>query len=233
MLASYTFSKTLDSESSDVNGTSAAQLIPLGNQDSTAARWGRASFDRRHRFILSGVYAFPSPSRPLARAFLANWSTSVVLTAQSGTALTIGYNNATNVFGISQDRAQIASGCSTSNLVTPGSVQSKLNNYFNKACFTTPPVIGADGIGTTFGDSATGIVNGPGQFNIDLGIIRNFPLPWPKELSKLQFRADFFNLLNHPQFSNPNTTFGSSSFGIISSTAVNPRVGQLALKLLF
>jgi hypothetical protein len=158
---------------------------------------------------------------------------SGVLTAQSGTALTIGYNNATNVFGISEDRAQIAPGCSASNLVTPGSVQRKLNNYFNTACFTTPPVIGADGIGTAFGDSGSGIVDGPGQFNVDLGLLRNFPLPWPREGSSLQFRAEFFNVLNHPQFSNPNTTFGSASFGFISSTAVNPRVGQFALKILF
>jgi hypothetical protein len=117
--------------------------------------------------------------------------------------------------------------------VTPGSVESKLANYFNTSCFTTPPIIGADGIGTAFGDSATGIVDGPGQFNIDLSIVRTIAIPWPKEGSNVQFRADFFNALNHPQFSNPNSTFGSSSFGVISSTAVNPRVVQLALKLIF
>lgn len=127
----------------------------------------------------------------------------------------------------------MASGCSKSNLINGGSVESKLGNYFNQSCFTTPPIIGADGIGTTFGDSATGIVNGPGQFNIDLSIIRNIPIRWSKEGSSLQFRADFFNALNHPQFSNPNTNYGSASFGIISSTAVNPRVVQLAVKVVF
>jgi hypothetical protein len=65
-----------------------------------------------------------------------------------------------NIFGISDDRAQPAPGCSTSNLVTSGSVQSRLNNYFSKTCFTTPPVMGADGIGTAFGDSESGIVDG-------------------------------------------------------------------------
>jgi hypothetical protein len=233
LLASYTFCKTLDSDPSDVNGTSAGNTLTLGNQNSTAQRWGRASFDRTHRFIVSGVYSLPSPSQRLASAFLGHWVTSGVLTLQSGTALTIAYNNATNVFGISEDRAQLAPGCSASNLITPGSVQSKLNNYFKAACFTTPPIIGADGIGTAFGDSGSGIVDGPGQFNIDLGVTRNFPVPWPKEGSNLQVRMEFFNLLNHPQFSNPNTTFGSSPFGIISSTAVNPRVGQVALKILF
>jgi hypothetical protein len=58
-------------------------------------------------------------------------------------------------------------------------------------------------------------------------------MPWPKEGSSLQLRADFFNALNHPQFSNPNSNFGSSSFGVISNTSVNPRVGQLAVKLIF
>ena len=203
LLASYTFSKTLDSDPSDVNGTSAGNSIPLGNQDSTAQRWGRVSFDRTHRFIVSGVYAFPSPSLSLAKALLGNWAIAGVLTAQSGQALTIGYNNATNVFGITEDRAQIAPGCSAANLVTPGPVQSKLNGYFNTACFATPPVIGSDGIATAFGDSASGIVDGPGQFNIDLSLRRNFPIAWPKEGSQLQFRVEFFNVLNHPQFSNP------------------------------
>jgi hypothetical protein len=232
-LASYTFSKTLDTDGSNINGTSAGNSITRGDQNSAAQRWGRASFDRTNRFIVSAVYSFPSPAEGLAKALLGGWSSSGLLTWQSGTALTIAYNNATNVFGISEDRAQLAPGCGQSNLVTPGAVESKLANYFNKACFTKPPVIGADGIGTNFGDSATGIVNGPAQFNIDLSILRNVPLPWPKEGSSLQFRADFFNALNHPQFSNPNTVFGSSSFGVISSTSVNPRVVQLAVKLLF
>jgi hypothetical protein len=232
-LASYTFSKTLDSDGSNINGTSAGNSITRGDQNSAAQRWGRASFDRTNRFIVSAVYAFPSPSEGLAKTLLGGWSSSGVLTWQSGAALTIAYNNATNVFGISEDRAQITPGCTKSNLVTPGSVESKLVNYFNTSCFTTPPIIGADGIGTAFGDSATGIVDGPGQFNIDLSIVRTIAIPWPKEGSNVQFRADFFNALNHSQFSNPNTTFGSSSFGVISSTAVNPRVVQLALKLIF
>jgi hypothetical protein len=156
-----------------------------------------------------------------------------VLTLQSGTALTIAYNNLTNVFGISEDRAQLAPRCSKANLVTPGSIENKLGNYFNASCFTKPPIIGADGIGTAFGDSATGIADGPGQFNIDAGVTRTVPISWPKEGSSFQFRAEFFNALNHPQFANPNTTFGSASFGFITSTSVNPRVGQLAVKMTF
>jgi Carboxypeptidase regulatory-like domain/TonB-dependent Receptor Plug Domain len=234
MLASYTWSKSLDTDGSNTNGISAGNTLPLGDQNSPSQRWGRASFDRTHRFVMSTTYTVPSPSSAgLARALLGGWSASGVLTWQSGTALTISYKNSANVFGISEDRAQLATGCTNSNLVSPGSVESKLNGYFNTSCFAHPPVIGADGIGTAFGDSGTGIVNGPAQFNLDASVVRSVPISWPTESSDLQFRAEFFNALNHPQFSNPNTAFGSSSFGIISGTAVNSRVGQLALKLNF
>jgi hypothetical protein len=164
---------------------------------------------------------------------LSGWSTSGVLTLQSGTALAIAYNNSSNVFGISEDLAQLTPGCSNGNVVNPGSVKNKLTKYFNTSCFTTPPIVGTDGIGTAFGNSASGIANGPRQSNIDVGAMRSVSIPWPKEGSSLQFQGEFFNVLNHPQFSNPNTTYASSSFGIISSTSVNPRVGQLAVKLIF
>ena len=158
---------------------------------------------------------------------------SGVATLQTGSALTIAYTNLTNVFGISEDRAQLTSQCNKSNLVNSASLERKLDAYFNTSCFTAPPVIGADGIGTVFGDSSTGIADGPGQSNVDLAVWRTVKLHWPSESSALQFRAEFFNALNHPQFSNPNATYGSSTFGIISSTSVNPRVGQLAIKLSF
>jgi hypothetical protein len=232
-LCSYTFSKTLDSDGNNVNGTSAGNSFTLGDQNSPRQRWGRASFNRTHRFVLSGIYAFPSPQEHPAKAVFGGWSMSGVLTLQTGMAVTIAYTNLTNVFGISEDRAQLTQRCNKSNLVISASVERKLGNYFNTSCFTTPPIVGADGLGTAFGNSSTGIADGPGQSNVDLAVMRSVGLHWPSEASTLQFRAEFFNVLNHPQFSNPNTTYGSSTFGIISSTSVNPRVGQLAIKLIF
>jgi len=232
-LASYTFSKTLDTDGANINGTSAGNTDTLGDQNSPRARWGRASFDRTHRFVLSATYSLPAPERGLRHSLLGGWALASVVTLQSGTALTPSYTNATNVFGITGDRAQLAAGCAKSQLVTPGSLDSKLNHYFNSACFTTPPVIGADGIGTTFGDSGTGIVNGPGQANVDFALSKTMGLAWPRDGSALLFRAEFFNMLNHPQFANPDTQFGSPTFGVISSTAVNARIGQLAIKFSF
>jgi hypothetical protein len=81
-------------------------------------------------------------------------------------------------------------------------------------------------MGTAFGDSATGIANGPAQASLDLSLTRSIPLRWPTEGSSLQFRAEFFNLFNHPQFADPDNNFSSATFGVISSTSVNPRVGQ-------
>ena len=112
-------------------------------------------------------------------------------------------------------------------------MQSKLSSYFNAACFTAAPIIGADGIGTGFGNSATGIVDAPGQANLDIALSKTVVLNWPVEKSSLQIRAEFYNALNHPQFAAPDANFTSSTFGIISGTAVNARVGQLALRFSF
>jgi hypothetical protein len=158
---------------------------------------------------------------------------ATVVTIQSGSALTISDTNANNVFGISEDRAQLSGTCSKSQLVKRGSLDAKLGGYFNAACFTSPLIIGADGIGTAFGNSGTGIVDGPGQANLDLSLSKTVIVNWPIENSSIQFRAEFFNALNHPQFANPDTNFTSPTFGVISSTAINPRVIQLALKLAF
>jgi hypothetical protein len=233
-LASYTFSKSLDTDGANINGTGAGNTFTRGNQNSPQQRWGRSSFDRPNRFVFSMVYALPSAySNRLERVALGGWTLSAVATVQSGDALTVIYTNSNNVFGISQDRAPLSGACTNGQFVTAGPLQSKLNSYFNTACFTTPPIIGADGIGTAFGDSATGLVNGPGQANLDLSLSRTIPLRWPHEGSSLQFRAEFFNVLNHPQFADPDNNFSSATFGVISSTSVNPRVGQLALKFSF
>jgi hypothetical protein len=232
-LASYTFSKTLDTDGADVNSISSGTALTLGDQNSSRQRWGRASFDRAQRFVFSTTWTLPSPPPGVSRAVLGDWSLAAIATIQSGTALTIAQTNSTNVFGISGDRAQLSGTCSKSQLVKGGAVESKLGGYFNAACFTSSPVIGADGIGTSFGNSATGIVDGPGQANLDLAFSKAIVLNWPVEKSTLQFRTELFNALNHTQFANPDTNFTSPTFGVINSTAVNARVVQLALRFAF
>jgi hypothetical protein len=230
LLASYTFSKTLDTDGANINGTSAANTLTLGDQDAPRERWGRASFDRTHRLVFSETWEIPGPGNGVKSRFLGGWGIATLITIQSGTALTIADTNASNVFGINEDRAQLSGTCSQGQLVTAGSVRSKRNSYFNRSCFASPQIIGADGIGTAFGSSATGMVNGPAQANIDVALSKRIRV---QESSSIQFRVEFFNALNHPQFANPDANFTSPTFGVISATAVNPRVGQLGLKFAF
>ena len=232
-LASYTFSKTLDTDGADINGTSAGIVLTLGDQNSPRQRWGRASSDRTHRFVFSATWSIPGPSAGLGRSILGGWSLDAISVIQSGSALTIADTNPSNIFGISEDRAQLTGGCTKGQLVTGGSVQSKLNHYFSSSCFTTPLVVGADGIGTAFGNSGTGIVNGPDQANFDVALSKTISFEWPRKNSSVVLRAEFYNAFNHPQFANPDSNFTSPTFGVISATSVNARVGQLALRFSF
>jgi hypothetical protein len=233
LLASYTFSKTLDTDGADINSTSSGNGLTLGDQNSPIMRWGRASFDRTHRFVISGIWEFPSPTKAFERGVLGGWGVSGIATIQSGKAMTIADTNPNNVFGISEDKAGLSGTCTKSQFVTNGPITNKLDHYFNASCFITPLVIGADGIGTGFGNSATGITNGPGQANIDLAISKTAPLRWLSDSSSVQFRTEMYNALNHPQFADPDNDFASPAFGVIRRTSVNPRVVQLALKLAF
>jgi hypothetical protein len=103
-----------------------------------------------------------------------------------------------------------------------------LGEYFNTSCFANPPAIGD---GTGFGTPDVGLLRGPGQHNVDLSLSKISALT---ERLKLEFRAEFFNVFNTAQFANPDTAFSDGpAFGMITSTSVAPRIGQLALKLNF
>ncbi|MGH9842203.1 MAG: hypothetical protein ACREEM_25915, partial [Blastocatellia bacterium] len=235
-LASYTFSKSLDTDGANVTATSNA-VITIGEQYNEKLRYGPSSFNRPQRLVLSYVYEFPQlASRGgLVGTLVNGWALTGVTTLQSGQSLTILGNNSNNIFGISgADRAQLAAGCTYSQLVTSGSVTDKLNNYFNKSCFAAFPVIGdpeptGQRIATAFGNSGVGIVSGPDQRNFDLSLIKRTKVKWPTEASNIEFRAEFFNAFNTTQFANPDTNFSNATFGQISATAVNPRIIQLAL----
>ena len=84
----------------------------------------------------------------------------------------------------------------------------------------------SDDGGTDFGDSGVGTALGPGQFNWDITAIKRFKIT---EAQTVQFRAEFYNAFNHPQFANPSTTLGPT-FAYITATSVNPRIIQFGLK---
>jgi Carboxypeptidase regulatory-like domain/TonB-dependent Receptor Plug Domain len=106
---------------------------------------------------------------------------------------------------------------------------------FPSAAPPGPPFFGEGslfpGAGRGFGDSGVGIVMGPGQHNWDLSLIKNTKVT---EGTSLEFRAEFYNIWNHPQFNNPaNSVASTATFGLISSSSVPPRVIQFALKFSF
>jgi hypothetical protein len=237
LLAAYTWARSLTDASGSSTGIGQGANL-IGDQNNARARYGPDGFIRPNRFVVSYLYDIPGPKNRFSAAgrFLAGWGVSGVSTIQSGRRLTITTVDPTNAFGITGAGlnaipAQLASGCTPGQLVAPGSVSSKLSVYFNASCFTTPPVISADGA-TAFGNAGPGIVSGPGQVNFDFAFRKRTSLG-SSETRNLEFRAEFFNLFNHAQFGDPVTTFGLPSFGVINSTIVSPRVIQLALKFNF
>jgi Carboxypeptidase regulatory-like domain/TonB-dependent Receptor Plug Domain len=239
-LAAYTFAHAYSTtgRSTLAGGTSGI----TGNQNDPRANYGLSEFDRVHRFVFSYVYQLPGARRfnSVVNGLLTGWSLAGVTTIQSGAPLTLTGTNANNVFGITSDRAQLAPGCTYDNLANSGSIQSKLTNYFNKPCILRNaagaaiwPIVGDDGRATAFGNSGVGIVFGPGQNSSDIAIIKRTPLHLLGESGNVEFRTEFFNAFNHTQFSNPSTNVSSAAFGTITTTAVNPRIIQFALKLNF
>jgi Carboxypeptidase regulatory-like domain len=238
-LTAYTFAHAYSDGATNVTAGGGSTA---GNQDVSRANYGRPAFNREHRLVMSYVYQLPGVKRfpGFVNRALSGWSVAGVTTFQSGARLSFTGTNANNVFGITNDRAQLAAGCAHSDLTTSGSVHSRLANYFNRNCIARNAagaavwqVIGDDGIATDFGNSGVGIASGPDQRNFDLAVIKRTSLGRLGEGANIEFRAEFFNAFNTTQFANPGTNVSSANFGAVSATAVNPRIIQLALKLNF
>lgn len=226
-LGSYTWSKELN-VTSDTGALSNFELGFVTN-DQTNPRQARGlgNFDRANRGVLSLVYTVPQSGINVAaiRHILSDWSLSAVAVAESGSPLVVTDSRAGSIYGNLSgfSRAQ----CTGARLASSGSTFSRLNGYFNPAAFAAPPFVDGDQESTLFGNCGVGNVRGPGQRNIDLAVIRAFPI---REFGSLQFRAEFFNLTNTANFGNPAADFSLPSFGFITGTTTNPRIIQFALK---
>jgi hypothetical protein len=218
----YTFSKAL------------ANTTVYNDQRNLDLDWGPTSFDRRHRLITNFNYDLPSMTR---RGFVGaasrGWSISGIVIVQSGTPMTLTDKNGSVVYGFAgTSTITMCPGSTYNNLLTPGATISRLSTYFNKSAICPAPVIGNDG-STGYGNTGVGIVRGPGQFNTDVSIGKITTVGGLRENAQLAFRTEFYNALNHPQFANPGTTFGTATFGVITQTSVAPRLIQFGLKYIF
>jgi len=230
---SYTWAKDMSTALASTTGPNGASAI--GNQNDLAAAYGPDNFVRPQRLVLNYSYQLPKPrgDNAFLQQTLGGWSVQGVTVFQTGHYLTPLYTNGTSVYGITADRAELSGTCTPGQYATSGSTVSKLNDYFNNSCFTTPPVVGADGLATGFGNAGVGIIRGPSQLNFDFSLFKNFPLRKLRETANLQFRSEFFNIFNHPNFADPDTSKSDATFGQITQTLGNPRIIQLALKLSF
>jgi hypothetical protein len=234
LLVAYTWASDLtDTQGGVVSGGFGGNVY--GDQtDPRATNYGPEAFIRPQRLVISYVYQLPRLGNPssLEGKVLGGWMASGVTTIQSGHRLTAAVANPTNAYGVPNDRPDYVPGC---NVSKSGSVQSRVGEYFNTACFTNPPVIGDDGVATAFGNSPIGNIVGPGEVDFDFAVSKLFTLRFPKEGSTIEFRSEFFNLFNHPIFNDPSTAFGpGTAFGEITGpTVVSPRVIQFALKYRF
>jgi len=226
-LASYTWSKSIDDASNFF--TSAGDPNFPQNSYNVSAERGRSNFDVRQRLSVSYSYLLPFGE---GRQYLANdgwvtkvltgWETFGIVTLQTGRPFTVALlseidNSGTgrSILGFgANDRPNVVGNPELSN-PTP-------DRWFNTAAFAFP----APG---TFGNAGRNILDGPGYQNVNASLVKNTHLT---EQVNLQFRAEFFNLFNHPNFNLPDNFLGSPTFGVISS-AREPRHIQFGLKLLF
>jgi hypothetical protein len=249
----YTWSRSLsDTVETSVGPNGGTRL---GNQNDPRADYGPDYFNRPNRLVANFVYQIPTRFRPtsLAGEALSGWAATGVIEIQSGHSLFFENTNGNNAYGINnadQDFAELAPGCNVSQLNVHGSVQSKLNHFFNTGCFTPNyPVIGAEeppgtcavplpdgncpARATAFGNTKPGLIRGPAQNNVDLGLAKTFPFSVRSRSASLLFRAEAFNVFNTPQFSDPGLAMDSPTFGVVNTTSVNPRIMQLAVKINF
>jgi Carboxypeptidase regulatory-like domain len=233
----YTYSKSID----DVSTASVAFVSRVNNQDSGAASRGLSDFDKRQRFVTSAVYQLPffSGSSGFTKGALAGWELSGVLVLQSGSPFSVFDPAGGSVYALASpsSTATFASGFGCGNALSSGSIQSRLPNWVKAAAYVPdPPATLSDGTasdGTLYGNTPRNCIIGPPQKNVDLTLGKTFKLG---EQQTVRFRADFFNLFNHPSFANPAATSVSASGGgsaPITSVVGTPRLIQFSLKYSF
>jgi hypothetical protein len=196
---------------------------------------GRASFDRTHRLVTNFDYQLPSPQSGSGwkRGLWTGWSLAGIIVAQSGMPMTLTDPSGGTVYSRAGTSTITMCGQSTyADLITAGGTKDRLNQWINPSAICAAPALGADG-STGYGNSGVSIINGPGQVNTDFSFGKRSRVGGLREDASLIFRVEFYNALNSAQFSNPGTTLGTASFGVITQTSVAPRLIQFALKYMF
>jgi len=216
---SYTWSKSMDYNSVGSSNPEAQDFRNL------KAEHALSDFDARHRFVLSGMYVFPFKGKGALLSRLAEgWTASPIVNMQSG-------NPFSPIVPLLADGSGSLEAYDRPNVV-PGQAIALANPtpdlFFNKLAFVCNP--------KGFGNAGRNIITGPGFQDVDFSVAKMTHIT---EKVNLQFRAEVFNILNHPNFSQPNRTQNSSDFGKITATRAtrgdlgSSRQLQLGMKLTF
>jgi len=225
MLAAYTAAKLL----TDAGSRLSINFANPGLQNSRNLRGEKAfsNVDVPQRFVLSYTWELPMGQghrlfgkNQIARKLAGGWQINGVTTAQCGFPLSLSTSvNQTNSYGGGSRPNNNGTSAALS-----GPVEDRLNRYFDTSVFSQPQAF-------TFGNVARMLadVRAPGLVNFDFSVFKNTRIV---ERYNVQFRAEAFNALNHPNFSGPSLTFGAGGFGSIGGTGP-ARLMQLALKFLF
>src|SRR5581483_6625174 len=204
LLGSYTWSKALSNGlRQEITGDPGVDFYPLLPSD---ADKGYAGTDQRHALKVSALYSLPfgrgqrwgNNMGRIPNAALGGWEVNWI--AFYSTGFPLGFTTATNQSGTNLTNRP--------NMTCSGKLSSgqTVTNWFDKTCFSAPAA-------GTFGNAPRSPeIYGPNQTNFDVSLYKNFPVT---ESSRVQFRSEFFNIFNHPQFSTPNTALGNALFGQI------------------
>jgi Carboxypeptidase regulatory-like domain len=219
LLANYTFAKSL-SDAPDFRSPMFEAAIPQNNADLSSEK-GPAC-DIRHRFSLSAVYDLPRwGEKGLLSSITRDWHLSALFQAQSGYPFTISVFGDTANAGTLLGENPIRANYTGQPVFGPGTHTAA--EWFNPAAFSTPAAF-------TFGDVGRNTVYGPGLQTLDLALQREFSVT---EKMRFQFRAEFFNALNHTNLGTPNRFVNTPQFGTITEAATPGREVQLGLRLSF
>ncbi|MDP9049903.1 MAG: hypothetical protein M3O31_04155, partial [Acidobacteriota bacterium] len=201
---------------------------------------GLSDIDHPIAISVSYVYEFPriATGNGFVRGAVNGWRITGLIQHHSGDALTVYTASDNSLTGLNQDRAQrdITKPAYSRFAAGAGNctVGKSCVNWLNNGAFSIPA---QTGVGTGFGNVVKGSYRGPGFTNWDAGVVRSFPV---FEQTHVDFRAEYFDVLNHTELANPQASASSTAFGTITGTVGGPngtvggsRVAQFSLKYVF
>ncbi|PWT97565.1 MAG: hypothetical protein C5B51_31130 [Terriglobia bacterium] len=230
LLVSYTHAKIISDTETNSGWLEGGGVASYQDPTNMKGERSISSFDVPDRLVMGysvdvplgkgRKYLVPRVLDPV----VGGWGIQGITTIQSGLPLHLTASpNTTYTFGGTQ-RPNVSASCDKG---VSGSPESNLNHWFNTACFSHPANF-------TFGSEGRNDPNlrANGISNFDLSVYKSFPFGH-EGARAFQFRAEFFNMFNTPQFAFPGQTFGTAQFGVVSSQANNPRLVQFALRVKF